>query len=414
LQQIYSIGIWAYQLAIRIASCWSLKAKKMIDGRRDLPFELEKIQKKEGLRIWFHCASVGEFEQGLPLQNKLKKSAKNVEFITTFFSPSGYEYAKLKFPGERYFYLPFDKHKSMQEFVKKLNPDIVFFIKYEFWFHLLKVLKDSQIRTFLVSGVFRPKQIFFRWWGIFFIERLQAFTHFFVQDQQSFDLLKRKGINNVTIAGDTRFDRVIDNAKQPFHNEKIDTFIKHKKVFVAGSVWKIDMPHLNKIIAQLNDEWRIIIVPHELGHFKQSYIEAKSFFYSNVLEDESRIMILDKIGILSKLYRVAQFSYIGGGFGKSIHNTLEAAVYGIPVLIGPRWQKFVEAKAMLDLGCAFDISDRDFEKVILPQILTNEVFNIEVRNKLYHFFLKNTNVSESIRIKVIDMLDSKMKTFFNN
>jgi 3-deoxy-D-manno-octulosonic-acid transferase len=365
--------------------------------------------------IWFHCASVGEFEQGLPLMNKLKYHWNEVELVTTFFSPSGYDYATKNFPDETFLYLPFDSKFAMKEFVTQLNPTLVVFIKYEFWFNLLQILQQRKISTYLVSGIFRSNQFFFKSYGSFFAKRLNAFTYFFLQDEASIKLLNSIGYTNAVVVGDTRYDRVVENAIQDFTNDKINSFIANtKNVFIAGSIWQADMEVVNNIISKLPPDWKVIIVPHELNHFKQEWILARSAYYSGQQTLHERIMIVDTMGILSKLYRYAKFAYVGGGFGSGIHNILEPAVYKIPVLIGPNWGKFNEAHQLIQLGVVFDVTAIDFEEKVFKMIVAKEDFSSEISSRLSAVFNRDSNVVDKIFVIMNKLEQSNLKTFFNN
>ncbi|MBP6455294.1 MAG: 3-deoxy-D-manno-octulosonic acid transferase [Chitinophagaceae bacterium] len=396
----YNLFIQLYFLAIKLFSMVDSKAKKWIDGRKNL-FEVieHELKQRSAKRIWIHVASLGEFEQSLPLKKKLLETNKNFEIITTFFSPSGYEIAKKTYPDELFFYLPLDTKKNAKRFIELVNPTLVFFIKYEFWKHFLTALKDNQIPVFLVSGIFRKNQLFFKKYGGGFRDMLSCFSAFFIQNNESISLLKSIGYENSILTGDTRYERVLELKNLPFNDEKIESFIASKKVFVAGSVWESDIEFLKKIILKLPSNFVCILAPHDIEKFDKNLLNFTSFStYSNFDNSSSKILILDTIGMLSKIYRTATFAYVGGGFGKGIHNILEAAIYNIPVLIGPKHEKFFEAKELLTKKLVFEIKNNGEEFDILPFLEKREPFIV----KSMSFFDQKTNASQKIIVYLIE------------
>jgi 3-deoxy-D-manno-octulosonic-acid transferase len=372
----YTISIFLYSVAIHIASLFNSKAKLWVNGRKNIFQNISLALKNSDLRtpdsplIWFHCASLGEFEQGRPLMEKIKSQQQEYKILLTFFSPSGYEIRKNYAGADYIFYLPIDSAKNAKKFIEIVNPKMVFFVKYEFWFNYLSVLKNKNIPLYLVSGIFRENQHFFKWYGGWFKKQLNCFTTFFLQNEASYELLKSNGFENCQIAGDTRFDRVFEVSKNIKSIPIIEQFKQGDAVFIAGSSWSED----EKIIAESKlNNFKLIIVPHEIDekHIKtviQQFSSLKTIRFSQANENnikDSQVLIIDNIGMLSSIYQYGTVAYIGGGFGKGIHNILEAATFALPVIFGPNYQKFSEAIELIHLGGAFSIKDAsEFQKTI--------------------------------------------------
>ncbi|MFA6275758.1 MAG: glycosyltransferase N-terminal domain-containing protein [Pedobacter sp.] len=371
---IYTIGIVIYGLVLRLASLFNAKAKLFVAGRKNI---FQKIQQKINSNdnpIWFHFASLGEFEQGRPVLEKLKANDPSQKIVVTFFSPSGYEIRK-NYALADVFYLPLDTSSNAKKFINSINPKFAVFTKYEFWYHYFNELHEKQIPLYLISGIFRPNQVFFKWYGSFYRGILKLVTHFFVQNEESVSLLKSIGINHVSLSGDTRFDRVYENALQPKKLSEIENFLGNSPTFIAGSTWPEDEKLLVSLIEKYPD-WKFIIAPHEIGQSHIEEIESlfpKAIKFSNLnimiseihdispeaaytLDSSHKILIIDNIGLLSSLYQYAKVAYIGGGFGAGIHNTLEAAAFGLPVIFGPKYDKFQEAKDLITIGAAKSVT----------------------------------------------------------
>ncbi len=390
---LYNASLFLYGLAIRISSLFNHKAAQWINGRQ---FIFESLQQRVwNETIWFHCASVGEFEQGYPLIKQLQKRYPSSTLLVTFFSPSGYEFAKKRYTDFHIFYLPIDSKQHAMNFLDIIKPKAAFFIKYEFWFHYLSALHTRQIPTFLISGIFRKDQPFFTWYGPLHRQMLRSFTYLFLQNKDSKTLLDGIGITNSIVVGDTRFDRVAELKDQLFHNEIIDEFVGDAKVFVAGSMWPSDEDTLKNIISMLPATWKIIVFPHEIDHFNSSWLIEEPAYYTRFTTSNKRVLVVDTLGLLSRVYRKATLVYIGGGYGKGIHNMLEAAIYEVPVLIGPRFQKFNEAVELTDLGIAFDTSKKETKKVI-SQLVENDQFYATVKKRYALYMAQHANVSENI------------------
>jgi len=372
MQQIYSVLIVCYGLSIRVASVFNKKAALWIKGRLQYWTILEKKFAGHPFNLpgrklaWFHCASLGEFEQGRPIIEAFKQQHPEYLILLTFYSPSGYEVRKAYDGADLILYLPLDIQSNVQKFVDTVKPDIVFYIKYEFWFNFLSYLQTKKIPTFLVSAVFRPDQHFFKGYAEWPRKVLQGFTKIFVQNENSRELLQFIGIENVEVSGDTRFDRVMAVAANPKALEIARIFSLNHKVMVAGSTWPADEELIFKLIYQNKSKLRFIIAPHEISteHIDSLKQRAgkQAVQYSKATVEEAKnaeILIIDSIGLLSNLYQYGSIAYIGGGFGVGIHNILEASAFGLPVFMGPNYHKFNEAKELIELGGAFEVNKPD-------------------------------------------------------
>jgi 3-deoxy-D-manno-octulosonic-acid transferase len=338
--------------------------KKLYRGHQGLLKRIEyDMQTDLSPKVWFHAASLGEFEQGRPVMEAYKKSHPNVKIVLTFFSSSGYEKVKKNYDVADYiYYLPFDTNSNARKFVRFINPVFAVFIIYEFWHNYIYYLHKTHIPLYSISGIFRANQIFFKSYGGFFRRTLRYFTHFFVQNEASKELLKTIGIENVTVTGDTRFDRVMQIVSPSPKIDIAEKFSKNSRCIVAGSTWNQDEVIMAKYINENNDV-KLIIAPHEIKPENINRIKKlfnkKVITFSEVKENtelnDYDVLLIDNIGMLSSLYQYGQIAYIGGGFGVGIHNTLEAAVYGIPVLFGTNYKKFAEAINLIHLGAAFSI-----------------------------------------------------------
>jgi len=361
---IYSLVIRVYFSLIVIFSLFNNKAKLWLKGRRGLfNYIQSKIHSKEKI-VWFHCASLGEFEQGRPVIEEFKSKFSDYKIILTFFSPSGYELRKNYQIADYIFYLPIDLKKNARKFIELINPQMVFFVKYEFWYYYIKTLHEKNIPLYMISANFRRKQLFFRWYGGWYRGMLKYFTHLFVQEENSKKLLSSIGITNVSICGDTRFDRVYSISKQSKSLALIESFKKRRLTLIAGSTWEKDEKILIKYINSSSNDWQYIIVRHEIQpeHIRKiiKSINKRSLKFSDANKqniEDARVLIIDSVGLLASIYKDGDVAYIGGGFGKGIHNILEAATFGIPVIFGPKYQKFREAKELIKQKGAFSVSN---------------------------------------------------------
>ena len=378
---IYSIFIHLYTLSARIAAWFNPKAKMWVDGRKDLFLGLEdalKKDKNERKIAWFHCASLGEFEQGRPVLEAFHKKYPGHRILLTFFSPSGYEIRYKYDQADWVFYLPADTKTNARKFLDLVQPDLVFFIKYEYWFHYLEELSGRNIPVYIVSAIFRPKQHFFRWYGGWFRKQLKKITWFFLQDEESENLLRSIGIEQGSVSGDTRFDRVFAIAGQAQEFPVIRQFSQDSKVILAGSTWPEDENILLPLQQEAGKKPRLIIAPHEVDRSRIdkliSTLSGNVIRYSEIDGKDISgcdILVIDSIGILAHLYQYATVAYIGGGFGSGIHNILEAAAFGVPVIFGPEYSKFREARELIGLGGAVSISNRLEFEVALHRFLSD-------------------------------------------
>nr|WP_320117591.1 glycosyltransferase N-terminal domain-containing protein [uncultured Marinifilum sp.] len=355
----YNLSVRIYVLLIRIAANFNPKAKQWLDGRKNLFAKLEKAVKGKQNIVWFHSASLGEFEQGRPVIENFKEKYPECKILLTFFSPSGYEVRKNYEAADFIFYLPPDFAANARRFMDIVNPKMAFFIKYEFWHHYLKELKKRNVPTYIFSTIFRPNQLFFKGYGGFHRKMLSAFTHLFVQNNESVSLLKNIGLKNVTLTGDTRFDRVYTIAKGAKILPKVEGFSQNRPVLIAGSTWPKDEENIIKYINTSKNNYKYIIAAHEVNEDHINAITskiAKSWVrYTKASKqeiDNAEVLVIDCIGVLSSLYRYGTVAYIGGGFGKGIHNTLEAATFGMPIIFGPNYHKFQEAKDLIKIGAS--------------------------------------------------------------
>lgn len=362
---LYTAAIQLYALTVSAVAPFHKKARLMRAGQAQTTAILREKMDRKAKYIWFHASSLGEFEQGRPMIEQIRKVHPEYKILLTFFSPSGYEVRKNYAGADVVCYLPFDTPGRVEQFLDLANPAMAIFIKYEFWGNYLHTLQQRGIPVYIISAIFRREQLFFQWFGKPYRKMLDCFNHLFVQDERSKALLEEYGIRNVTVAGDTRFDRVIDVYHQAKQIPLVERFIKGTDgqqpplVFVAGSSWPEDeaifIPYFER-----HPEMKLIIAPHEIheGHLKsiEARLHRPTIRLSQATEQnvaDQDCLIVDSFGLLSSLYRYGQIAYIGGGFGAGIHNTLEAAVYGMPVLFGPRFQKFKEAKDLITVGGAF-------------------------------------------------------------
>lgn len=358
----YNLGISLYTGIIKTASLFKKKARLWTAGRRNIFDRLATAISKDDKIVWVHSASLGEFEQGRPVIEAIRRKYPEYKILLTFFSPSGYEIRKNYDGADYIFYLPTDSPKHARRFLDIVNPEVAIFVKYEFWLNYLTELGRRNCRTFIVSAIFRPDAVFFRPYGGAFRKVLRNFEHIFVQNNESKERLAAIGFNNVTVAGDTRFDRVAEIAGNARTLPIVARFAEGHKVFIAGSTWAPDEDILQELI-NANPTVKFIIAPHEMDNTRINALISNSAGgaarYTCCDEktefSDTQVLIIDTIGILSSAYRYAAYSYIGGGFGVGIHNTLEAATFGLPIAFGPKYQKFQEAKDLISVGAAKSI-----------------------------------------------------------
>ena len=372
---LYRLGIGLYHLGIRLAALFNPKARQWVQGRagwREALHNWRANVPAQAKVVWMHCASLGEFEQGRPVLEQLRQRYPDLQVVLSFYSPSGYEQRKNYSGADYVCYLPADSPANSQRWLSELQPDLIVFVKYEFWYFHLKAAFQRNIPTYIIAASFRADQIFFRWYGQLFRQLLQSFAHLYVQTAKDADLLSTLDLKQVTVAGDPRVDQVLSIASADYHFPLIAQFAAQHKVFIAGSSWP---PGEEILLADQQlwaGDWKLLIAPHDIsaGHVQQiiDRLELRWVRYSSAPSPEdlqqARVLILDTIGMLSRVYRYGDLAYIGGGFGRSIHNTLEPAAHGLPVLFGPRHEKFSEAITLLQRGGAFLIeSTEEFQQV---------------------------------------------------
>ena len=377
---IYNLGIHIYQLGIRLAGLFSDKPAKMVKGHREVFYLLKSKINRNARYIWFHAASLGEFEQGRPLIERIRKEYPQYKILQTFFSPSGYEVRKNYDGADIVCYLPMDTPGNAKKFVDLVNPSMAFFVKYEFWQNYLNALYHKGIPVYSVSSIFRPNQIFFRWYGKSYRQVLKTFEHLFVQNEESKKLLENIGVMNTTVVGDTRFDRVLDICAAAKQLPLVQKFKGNALTFVAGSSWGPDEDIFIRYF-NAHPEMKLIIAPHVVNdsHMKEimSKLQRPCIRYTQATEEnvqQADCLIIDCYGLLSSIYRYGEISYIGGGFGVGIHNVLEAAVYSIPVIFGPNNKKFREAQHLLANKGGFEINGYENFEVLMDKFLTDEAY----------------------------------------
>ena len=388
---LYNLSISAYRAGVKLAAKKNMKAAKMIEGQaKTMNILREKIVPGERY-IWIHVASLGEFEQGRPLIEMIKREHPQSRIVLTFFSPSGYEVRKNYKEADIICYLPFDLPALVTDFLDTVNPCMAIFVKYEFWGNYLQQLKARDIPTYIISSIFRQSQSFFKPWGGMFRKMLACFTHIFVQDENSRRLLAGIGVNNVDVCGDTRFDRVTDIMAATKSFPIVENFTRDRFTLIIGSSWQPDediiIPYFNA-----HPEMRLIIAPHEFDDTRvkalQARITRKTVLYTETNETEAAdadCLIINCFGILSSCYRYAQVAHIGGGFGVGIHNINEAAVYGMPVIFGPKYHKFKEAHDLIAAGGAFSISSAEEFSARMNRMLSDHAYLTDCGERAKHY-----------------------------
>lgn len=383
---MYNIIMYIIQLGVAIGSIFNDKLRKMWQGEQDAVQTLRKKVDPDADYIWFHAASLGEFEQGRPLMEQIKKSYPQYKILLTFFSPSGYEVRKNYEGADIITYLPIDTVGNARQFLRTVRPVMAFFIKYEFWYNYLHILQYRGIPAYSVSSIFRPDQVFFKWYGRGYGRVLKCFTRFFVQNEESKKLLESIGIHDTMVVGDTRFDRVLQIKEASKQLPIVERFVKGspedpKKVFVAGSSWQPDEEIFLKYFNNHRD-WKLIVAPHVIGEDHLKFIfslikDKKVVRYTQATEDnvaDADVLIIDCFGLLSSVYHYGDVAYVGGGFGVGIHNVLEAAVWGMPVLFGPNNKHFAEAQGLLQSGGGIEIEDYETFSLIMSQLSDDSAY----------------------------------------
>jgi len=413
---MYNVLIYLYLLGVAILSRFNEKVRKMWRGEREAFSILKEKVDPEAKYVWFHAASLGEFEQGRPLMEQLRREHPEYKILLTFFSPSGYEVRKNYEGADIITYLPLDTITNARRFLRLVHPVMAFFIKYEFWYNYLHILKHRNVPVYSVSSIFRPDQVFFKWYGRQYGRVLKCFTHFFVQNELSQELLVKLGITNTTIVGDTRFDRVLQIKEAARQLPVVEAFKQDYKVFVAGSSWPPDEEIFIKYFNEHKD-WKLIIAPHVIGvdHLQQiekllkgrkviRYTEAEKSLTSNSSSlISSDVLIINCYGLLSSIYHYGDVAYVGGGFGVGIHNLLEAAVWDVPVFFGPNNQKFQEAQALKKSG-GFEIHDYEEFARMMDRFAAEPEFLKEQGAKAGHFVKGQAGATQKVLAAVDSLL----------
>ena len=440
---MYNIAIYIYLIGVAIGSLFNKKIKKMWRGECEAVDLLKEKVDPTAKYVWFHAASLGEFEQGRPLIEQLRATHPEYKILLTFFSPSGYEVRKNYEGADIVCYLPLDTIRNARRFLRAVHPVMAFFIKYEFWYNYLHILKHRGVPVYSVSSIFRPGQVFFKWYGRNYAKVLHCITHFFVQNEVSLQLLKGIGIDEATVVGDTRFDRVLQIKEQAKELPIVEAFkgingkgdackeelsengckrdlsedackgdlsengCKGCKVFVAGSSWQ---PDEDIFIRFFNDhpDWKLIIAPHVIGEDHLAYIldklQMKAVRYTQATEQsaaEARCLIIDCFGLLSTIYRYGEIAYVGGGFGVGIHNVPEAAVWGVPVLFGPNNKRFQEAQDLLACKGSFEVTDYDSFNTIISRLISDDKFRHQCGEASANYVKSRSGATDIIMKSVV-------------
>ena len=401
---LYNLVISIAGFFLKIVALFSPKIKLFVEGRKHVFSLLEEKIKPEDKTIWFHSASLGEYEQGLPVIEKIKEKYPLHKIIVTFFSPSGYEVRKNNTVADVTIYLPLDTKKNAKRFLKLVHPEKAFFIKYEFWLNYLKELENAKIPTYLVSGIFRDSQMFFKWYGGFYRKALKAFTYFFVQNENSKQKIEAIGFHNVIVSGDTRFDRVNAILERDNSLDFIEKFKNNKTTIVIGSSWPKDETLLAEYINKASEDVKFIIAPHNIKAEQivslKSQITKSSILFSQKEEvdlSNYQVFIIDTIGLLTKIYSYGTIAYVGGGFGNpGIHNILEPATFGIPILIGPNYSNFAEAVQLVKLGGCLVISNKEELKINFDKLINDENFLNEKSTVCKKYIQDNIGATNNI------------------
>ena len=414
---LYSIAIRSYSGAIAIASLFgNRKAQLWWKGRKKQWGNLKSINKDDEW-IWVHVSSLGEFEQGLPVIERLKQNFPKYKILLTFFSPSGYEPRKNFQLADKVAYMPSDTMSNAKKLVNNFNIKAAFFVKYDFWFNYMKVLKKNNIPLYYISALLHKDHYFFKPYSFWFRKQLKNVTHYFVQNDETSQLLKSIDINDVTITGDTRFDRVFEIARQSQSFPEIENFINGRQCIIAGSSWQPDEKLLIPFSKEMPDNYCLIIAPHDISdsHIKQITSQLDDYvLYSQLTTDNGqqtfsenkkcKVLVVDAIGILKKIYKYARFAYVGGGFMSSIHNTQEALVFGCPVVIGPKYHKFVEAVDLVEEGGMFSVSNKKEFDDIFEQLMNDEDFYDKASGICQDYIQLSIGATD----KIVKHLESKL------
>ena len=401
---LYNLVVILASQLLKLVAHFSPKMKLFVDGRKSVFQTLDNKIQTSDKTIWFHAASLGEYEQGLPVIEAIKQQFPSHKIVVTFFSPSGYEVRKNNAVADVTVYLPLDTISNAKQFIKLVHPEMVFFIKYEYWPNYLNELKKQQIKTYLISGILRENQAFFKWYGGFYRNALKTFDYFFVQNESSKKLLQSIGFNNVKVSGDTRFDRVVSILERDNSLDFIEQFKNNKTTIVIGSSWPKDEALLVNYINQSSDDVKFIIAPHNIKSEQiqelKNAITKKTILFSekdNVDLSNSNVFIIDTIGILTKIYSYSDIAYVGGGFGNpGVHNILEPATFRVPVVIGPNYSHFAEATALVNMEGCISIQNQTQLNEAFDLLLQNEDERLEKGHICSTFVQMNKGATQTI------------------
>ncbi|WP_318642647.1 3-deoxy-D-manno-octulosonic acid transferase [Flavobacterium ardleyense] len=401
---LYNILIFLSAKVVKLLSLFNPKMALFVDGRKDVFDVLKRSILTTDKTIWFHAASLGEYEQGLPVMEMVKQKYPNHKIVLTFFSPSGYEVRKNNTMADVTVYLPLDTSRNAERFMNLVNPEIAFIIKYEYWPNYLKELRKRKIRTFLISGIFRENQVFFKWYGGFYREALKTFERFFVQNEKSQKLLETLNYSNVTVSGDTRFDRVAEILERDNQLDFVSNFKGDSHLIVVGSSWPKDEENLLDFINSAPAFAKFIIAPHNIKEEQilafAEKIQVLTILYSKKgTEDLStfKVLIVDTVGLLTKIYSYADIAYVGGGFGNpGIHNILEPATFGIPIVVGPNYSHFAEAVEIIKIDAAISVKNATELHSALRKLLSSPLLQSEYGSKASQFVQKHKGATETI------------------
>ncbi|MGN7810661.1 3-deoxy-D-manno-octulosonic acid transferase [Flavobacterium sp. 22076] len=405
---LYNLTIYIAGFFLKIIALFSPKIKLFVEGRKNVFSVLEEKIKADDKTIWFHSASLGEYEQGLPVIEKIKEKYPSHKIIVTFFSPSGYEVRKNNTVADVTIYLPLDTKSNAKRFLKLVHPEFAFFIKYEFWLNYLNELEKSKTPTYLISGIFRDSQMFFKWYGGFYRKALNAFTYFFVQNERSKQKIEAIGFKNVIVSGDTRFDRVNAILERDNTLDYVENFKNNQLTIVIGSSWPKDEVLLIEYINQAPENVKFIIAPHniktdQISNLKSQITKSTILFSEKENKDLSNynVFIIDTIGILTKIYSYGTIAYVGGGFGNpGIHNILEPATFGIPIVIGPNYSNFAEAVSLVELGGCISITNFLELKEILDRLINDPKLLTE-KSHICKSFIQNNKGATNTIMKIV-------------
>ncbi|WP_162052052.1 3-deoxy-D-manno-octulosonic acid transferase [Pontibacter pamirensis] len=412
MKLLYDIGLKAYKTAIALATPFNEKAKQMQQGREQQFERLEQaLQGNKSPVVWFHCASLGEFEQGRPVIEAFREAFPEYKILLTFFSPSGYEVRKNYSGADYVLYLPLDSAHNAARFIQLVQPKLAVFVKYEFWHYYLQELQEQQIPVLSISAIFRKEQLFFKPYGQFYRHILQRFTHIYTQNKQSLELLRRINVPQASVAGDTRFDRVLQTAAAVKILPLVEAFVQQQQVFIIGSSWPADMEVLKPIIRKYRSSIKFIVAPHEVYEssitaIMQQIGEGAVRFSKATAADVAgyNVLVIDNVGMLSSLYSYGTYAYIGGAFGKGLHNTLEAAVFGLPLFFGPRYSRFQEAKELVELNCAFPVSNAEDLLLAFEKVCTSPVFRQRITENEKRYVKQQAGATAKIMTDIQQLL----------